>query len=166
MKVQNEHRRKVACSVETLGECLDSLSSRQDNLWPHELWPRMALNEPLAVGAEGGHGPIRYFVEEYEPGRRVVFRFTEPKGFLGTHSFQVNRAGEGAEMVHLISMETSGAALLSWPLVIRPLHDALLEDSLDKVEAYLAGEVWIHRDWPVSVKFLRRILARKGRKAS
>jgi hypothetical protein len=166
VRIRNTHRRQVGQSVESLGACLDSLSSAKDQLWPHELWPRMTFNQPLGVGARGGHGPIRYFVEEYEPGKRVVFRFTDPKGFLGTHSFQVNRAKNGAEIVHLIAMEVSGSALLSWPLIIRPLHDALLEDSLDKVGAHLAGEEWVQRDWPISVKFLRRILARRGRKSS
>lgn len=166
MRIRNRHERQVAHSAESLGECLDSLSSAHDRLWPHERWPRMAFDGPLRVGADGGHGPIRYFVEEYEPGKKVVFRFTEPRGFLGTHSFQVNRHEKGAEIVHLIAMEVSRSALLSWPMVIRPLHDALLEDSLDKVQAHLAGEEWVRRDWPISVRFLRNILARKGRKAS
>lgn len=166
MRIRNRHQRQVAHSVESLGECLDALSSSRDSLWPHELWPRMVFNGPLGVGVRGGHGPIRYMVEEYEPGTRVVFRFTEPKGFVGTHSFQVSPHEKGAEIVHLIAMDLSGLALLTWPLVFRPLHDALLEDSLDKVQAYLAGEEWVRRDWPISVRFLRKILARKGRKVS
>jgi len=49
----------------------------------------MKFDKPLSVSANGGHGPIRYFVEEYEPGKRVVFRFTGPNGFDGCHGYDV-----------------------------------------------------------------------------
>lgn len=84
MRIRNTHRRQVGHAVESLGECLDSLSSAKDQLWPHEFWP---------------------------------------------------------------------------------LRNALLEDSLDKVGAHLNGGEWVQRGWPISVKFLRRILARRGRKS-
>jgi len=123
----------------------------------------MAFDRPLETDAKGGHGPIRYFVEEYQPGRQVTFRFTKPDGFHGTHGFKVTPRESECELHHALEMTVSGSALLTWPLVFRPLHDALLEDGLDKVEAHLEGRDWIQRDLPFVVKALRRMLAKKRR---
>ena len=49
---------------------------------------------------------------------------------------------------------------LTWPLVFRPLHDTLLEDALDRAQATLSGDEWVKRGWPLSVRALRRMLAR------
>ena len=163
MRVSNRHSRSLGHSAEQVGACLDSLSGQADVLWPHDRWPRMAFDRPLGMDAKGGHGPIRYFVEEYRPGRRVTFRFTKPDGFHGTHGFQVTPTESGCELHHAIEMTVSESALLTWPLVFRPLHDALLEDALDKVEAHLEGRDWIQRDLPFVVKALRRMLAKKRR---
>jgi hypothetical protein len=126
----------------------------------------MVLDKPLGVGARGGHGPIRYYVEEFDPGRRVVFRFTSPPGFHGTHGFQVEASGVGCELHHTLDMRVSGSALVTWPFVLRPLHDSLLEDALDKVEANLSDQAWIRRELPPFVKVLRKMLARSRRKTA
>ncbi|MFH1763924.1 MAG: SRPBCC family protein [Gemmatimonadota bacterium] len=166
MKVQNHHCRRLHNPPEQVGERLDTLATRRDGLWPHERWPRMRLDKVLGVGAKGGHGPIRYVVEEYVPGRKVVFRFTGPKGFCGTHQFLVGTLEEGCELRHTIAMRISGSALLTWPAVFCPLHNALLEDSLDKVEAELSGSEWRRREWPLHVRVLRKLLARRSGRAS
>ena len=126
----------------------------------------MRFNEPLGVGAKGGHGPIRYFVEEFDPGSQIIFRFTGPAGFHGTHRFRVVPLEGDSELRHTIEMQVTGSALLTWPLVFRPLHDALLEDCLDKVEADLSGRVWGKRAWSLHVRILRKLLAGKGKKTS
>jgi hypothetical protein len=161
MRVRNHHGRWLDHSPASVGEYLDSLSGVNDRLWPHERWPPMVLDGPLAVGARGGHGPIRYTVTEYEAGRRVVFRFSAPEGFGGTHRFTVVEEKGGARLRHAIEMSVSGPARFSWPVVFRPLHDALLEDALDKVEAHLDGEPWRTRAWSPWVKLLRGLLARR-----
>ncbi len=83
MKVINIHSREHPVSSKEVGLLLDSLASKNDLLWPHHLWPRMKFDKPLSVNAAGGHGPIRYYVEKYEPGKLVQFHFTGPKGFDG-----------------------------------------------------------------------------------
>jgi len=163
LRVFNRHSRKLQKSPEAVGKLLDSLASRSDGLWPHELWPRMAFDKPLGVGAKGGHGPIRYTVESYEPGRFVTFRFTSPKGFLGTHVFTVEEADGETELTHTIDMKVRGGAILTWPMVFRPLHDALLEDALDKAQASLGGGEWERRGWSTYVRSLRRLLAKRRR---
>lgn len=162
LAIQNQHRRQVDHSPVAVGLRLDTLSMRDDRLWPHELWPRMLLDRPLGVGAQGGHGPIRYVVEEYDPGRQVVFRFISPKGFHGTHQFRVQGSEEKCEILHSIDMDVSGWALITWPILFRPLHDALLEDALDKLQADLAGSEWSRRGWSLYVRILRKMLAGKG----
>jgi hypothetical protein len=124
----------------------------------------MRFDGPLAVGAKGGHGPIRYSIEAYEAGREIVFRFHEPTGFNGTHRFSVRSVKQGCKLRHLIEMTVSGPALFTWPLVFRPLHDALLEDALDKAHSRLAGTEWAKRKWPWAVRTLRGMLARRSRR--
>jgi hypothetical protein len=50
---------------------------------------------------------------------------------------------------------------LSWPVFYRPLHDALLDDSLALAQASL-GQTPLIRKWSLWVRFLRWI-ASKGR---
>lgn len=158
MRVLNVHRRVLAAPMVDAGRLLDSLGSRHDLLWPTPEWPRMRFDRVLQVGADGGHGPIRYEVSEYVQGRRVVFRFKAPRGFRGTHALDlVPRAAGGCELVHTIDMEASGPARFTWPLVFGPLHDALLEDALDRASAATGSEFEPAR-WSLWVRLLRMLL--------
>ena len=158
MKVGNVHERRLRASVDQVGALIDTLSSRDDALWPDHSWPRMIFDRPLRVGATGGHGPIRYFVEEYAPPRFIKFRFTAPKGFDGFHAYEVIEAGKNTLLRHTLEMTTNGLAVLSWPLVFRPMHDALVEDSLATAEASL-GQLPRIRAWTPWVKFLRLLVS-------
>jgi hypothetical protein len=165
MTVINIHERVLGAPMTEIGELIDRLASADDRLWPRDRWPAMKLDRPLSVGATGGHGPIRYTVESYEPSRLVRFRFTAPRGFLGSHRFEVEAmGGEKAKLRHVIEMRVQGTARLTWPLAIRPLHDALMEDALDQAEVYTGGEPG-QRGWSPWVKFLRRVMSR-GRSAT
>jgi hypothetical protein len=120
----------------------------------------MRFDRPLGVGARGGHGPIRYFVEEREPGRCIRFRFTAPRGFLGTHGFDMEEvAPRAVRLRHTLEMSVEGLAMLTWPLFFRPLHDALIEDALDRAEAQAPGTPAGRREWSLYVKLLRWGLA-------
>lgn len=113
MKVLNVHEREIPVSAEEVGALLNSLSSGADALWPRTLWPLMRLDHPLGVGASGGHGPVRYAVEEFIPGHRVKFRFSGPRGFNGFHRFEVVPMSNGGTILrHTIDMEVRGIALL------------------------------------------------------
>lgn len=122
----------------------------------------MRFDQTLEVGAVGGHGPIRYRVEQYEPGRRALFRFTGPPGLSGTHEWRVVPAGGGCRIRHSIDGHAGGRMLLVWPLVLRPLHDALIEDALDKAESALTGIPAGPRPWSWWVRLLRRRAARRA----
>jgi hypothetical protein len=56
MKVINIHSREYPVSSKEVGILLDSLSSKNDLLWPHHLWPRMKFDKQLSVNSAGGHG--------------------------------------------------------------------------------------------------------------
>lgn len=115
----------------------------------------MHLDRPLQIGAIGRHGPIRYEVTTYEPGRRVCFRLIAPQGFDGFHGFEVvSVADTGTMLRHVLAMEARGRAVVTWPLVFRPLHDALIEDCLDTA-AHAVGDEPRLRTWSIWVRLLR-----------
>lgn len=166
MRVLNIHERRFRSSPQQAGRLLDSLTSPHDVLWPSKHWPRMRLDKPLGVGATGGHGPIRYSVVDYEPGRKVTFEFLSPRGFVGRHWFEVLGDGQsGATLRHTIDMSLVGFALLSWPIAIRPLHDALVEDALTNAQVAL-GEPPTPVPWSPWVRLLRRLAGGGGRRRS
>lgn len=127
----------------------------------------MVLDRGLAVASRGGHGPVRYEVSEYVPGRRVEFEFrpmARLRVFRGRHYFEVLPRGGESLLRHTIDVDTDFATWLQWKLVIEPLHDALLEDAFDKAERS-AGIPAPHRSrWPLRVRFLRRLVARSAAK--
>lgn len=159
--VRNEHRRRLAAAPDAVGALVDSLASPGDRLWPVPHWPAMRLDGPLVEGARGGHGPVRYRVEEYRPGRCVRFRFEAPAGFRGHHEYVVvPLGGEETLLRHSLVMRTTGRARLSWPLFYRPLHDALIEDSLDRACRSLGLAVPRPRRWSPLVRLLRAAAVR------
>lgn len=169
-RVRNVHERhfaaapdRVAAAPDRVGALLDGLGSPADRLWPSARWPPIRFDRPLQPGAIGGHGPVRYHVEAYEPGRRVTFRLQAPRGFDGFHRFELVPASDrGVTLRHVLEMDARGPALLTWPLIFRPLHDALVEDCLDCAATAL-GETPRLRPWPLRVRLLRRafrVLAR------
>lgn len=157
MQVLNVHERELKADPLEIGALIDPLSSKEDRLWPKHVWPPLKFDRPLAIGASGGHGPIRYFVEEYTPGQSVRFRFTGPRGFDGFHGYRIVAGPQRSVVLrHTLWMSTHGAAILSWPLVFRPMHDALIADSFATAQASL-GLAPAIRPWSLWVKMLRWI---------
>ncbi|MDQ3696479.1 MAG: SRPBCC family protein [Gemmatimonadota bacterium] len=166
MLIRNVHERLLSLAPAQVGALIDSLASPDDGLWPRDRWPAMRLDRPLTVGAIGGHGPIRYTVDEYEPGLKIRFRFTGMAGFVGTHGFIAEPAASGGTRLrHELLMHTEGSARLTWPAVFRPLHDALIEDALDRA-AVAAGQPPSAPAWSPWVRVLRRVLRRAARRHS
>ncbi|MEH1098374.1 hypothetical protein [Micromonospora sp. CPCC 205561] len=65
----------------------------------------------------------------------------------------------GAVLRHTLIMATGWPAWLTWPLFFRPLHDALIEDSLDRAAASLGVPVATPFRWSRRVRMLRRLAA-------
>jgi hypothetical protein len=156
--VLNVHERVFPARPEDVGALLDSLAGPDDQVWPGGQWPALHLDRGLAVGSHGGHGPVRYTVAAYVPGQWVRFEFSAPRGFHGFHEFTVHPARDGhAALRHTLSMRARGAARLTWPMMFRWTHDALIEDGLDGVERTLTGTVAHPARWSARVRFLRLI---------
>ncbi|MBI3926175.1 MAG: SRPBCC family protein [Armatimonadetes bacterium] len=162
MKIRNVHSRRMPVPVQDAGRLLDLLGGPDDPLWPRKKWPALRLDRPLGAGARGGHGPIRYFVEEYLPGRRVTFRFERPGLIRGVHYFQVRPAETGCVLEHAIEAWPGWYGWLLWPVAVRWLHDALIEDALDNAEKALTGAVPRPARWSPWVRWLRALAARLG----
>lgn len=163
MRITNVHSRVFSAdSLDRVGALIDSLAGDDDRLWPHENWPVLRFDRPLGVGAKGGHGPIRYHVTEYEPARRIRFVFSRPTGLRGYHEWQAQPVPAGYELRHSLVAKTVGWTVLSWPSIWRWLHDALLEDALDKAAVNL-GCGGPRSSWPVYVRVLRWAAGRRGR---
>jgi hypothetical protein len=155
VKVLNIHQRELNVTPDRVGALIDTLSSHDDLLSPKQAWLALILDRPLGVGAAGGHGPIRYVVEAYTPGRCVRFRFTGPAGFNGHHRYEViDSEPQRCVLRHTLEMTTSGRASLMWPVAWRHMHNALIEDSLALAQAAVAQPPQVQK-WSAWVRLLR-----------
>ena len=166
MKIYNRHERKIQAPVTDVGATLDTLAGPADQLWPGDNWPPMQFDTALREGARGGHGPVRYCVTEYMPGRRVVFQFDGnglTGGLDGRHFFEVVPRRDCAVIRHVVDADCDLRMWAKWRILIEPLHDALIEDAFDRVEQGLHGGSVKRSRWSPWVRFLRKM---RGRKAS
>jgi hypothetical protein len=137
----------------------DGLIDRAVELWPSDRWPPLVLDRPLGVGADGGHGFVRYRCTGYVPGRRVEFTFDPRIGMVGTHVLEAVPGG----LRHTLTGRPHGVMRLGWPLAVRWLHDALIEDLLDNA-ARAAGHPPVRpARWSPWVRLLRARIGRGGR---
>ncbi|MCQ0025572.1 SRPBCC family protein [Streptomyces somaliensis DSM 40738] len=166
MAVHNVHERLLAADESAVGALIDTLADGdRDLLWPGRDWSPVEFDRPLGPGAVGGHRPVGYTVSGYVPGRWIRFEFTRPRGFRGFHELAVLPAGPGrARMHHILTMSPRGLARITWPLVFRPLHDALLEDALDRAERACTGTVVRPARWSPYVRLLRALAVRAARR--
>lgn len=158
--IHNVHRRHLPVDTTEVWELVARFGGPDDELWPPG-WPPARLDGPLEPGTPGGHGPIAYVVDAVEPGRSASFRFTAPRGFHGHHRFEVvpDAGGDrGATLEHHLDMTADPPAFVAWCVAFRPLHDALLEELLDRAErastGRLAGPPAARSPW---VRLLRRL---------
>jgi hypothetical protein len=159
--MKNTHERILNAPIGTLAPLIDQLASRQDLFWPSSRWSAMKFDRPLAVGAIGGHGFIGYTIERYQPGHEITFRFTNPKGFNGMHRLSLEELPNGNTRVkHVIEASLEGSMVLGWHLFICFLHDALVEDGMDRAEAWIAQREWKPRELSPHVKSLRWLMAK------
>lgn len=141
--IYNVHQREIAAPVTVVGEILDTVGSADDRLWAGDIWVAepVVFDRPLGVGAAGGHGPIRYSVVEYEPGRRAVFEFAPDSGLSGTHRFELQELGpDRCRLTHVLEAETSRWMRPLVPILIG-WHDAMVETAMDRAEREATGSL-------------------------
>jgi len=140
--VEIVHERELPAKASEVGRLLERIGSAGDPLWPAPTWLPMRFDRPLGVGADGGHGPVRYHVTRYQPGRLVEFTFGRQTGLLGAHTFEVQERGPHRCLLrHRLSARPVGAMRLLWPAIVRTCHDAVLEQLLDNAERAVTGTV-------------------------
>ena len=156
--MRNVHERTVDGTSDDVWALVETLATPNDRLWPRDTWPAMELDNGLRVGSRGGHDNVRYRVERVDPGRSVVFRFETPTGLDGVHRFEVTPSGSRSVLHHIIEATPTGMMRVAWPLVVRWMHDALIEDAFDNAEATLGQESGQRRQHSTYVRQLFRIL--------
>lgn len=163
--MRNVHEREIDATPEDVGALLATLGSPQDRLWPAADWMPMRLDREVAVGATGGHADIRYTVSSYDPGSRVEFTFVPPTALVGWHAFEVEpRPGGGSLLRHVLVAEPRGSYRLLLPLVVRWIHDAVVEDALDRAEEAVGAGPAAPARWSAWVRVLRRLTGRPARR--
>lgn len=157
--INNIHEREVDADADLIGGMLDGLGRPGDQLWPSPAWLPIKLDRQVAVGADGGHGPVRYRVTEHEPGRRVRLEFDPELGLRGYHEFTVEPLGAARCVIrHELVGISTGSMRLLWPVAVRWMHDAVLEDLLDNAERAGTGTVKSPARWLRRVRLLHRFL--------
>ncbi len=158
MPAVSVHERVLPAPADEVGALID----RPERMWP-DRWPPMRLGSPIRVGEESRRGFLCEEVIDYRPGERLAFRVTSPEQLHGKHRFEVEPAGERQTVLrHVLDVAPDGAGRLLWPLVVRPLHDALLEDILDRAETAVGGSP-APRGWSRQVRLLRWYIGRRLR---
>src|SRR5262245_37287033 len=165
MMIRNVHSRELPVPIASVGPLLDGVLG-PDSIWPSEGWPALRLDGGLSVGSSGGHGPIRYRVSDYQQGKRLEFAFDPSMGIEGTHALELHSGGSGpgSTLVRhtLIGRPTAVATRLRWAFAIRWLHDALIEDLLDKVAVAAGCPPARPARWSPWVRLLRWVTSRRS----
>jgi hypothetical protein len=109
-------------------------------------------------------------VAAYEPGRRIAFDFEPGTGLRGGHRLEVQAAGDStARLSHVLDAEADGIYRFVRPIFLG-MHDALVEDLLDKAELAATGRVARPARWPRWLRVANRIEValrpRRGRPAA
>ena len=165
--MQNIQRRSINAPAPVVGALLDRLATADDPLWPSNAWSPLRLDAGLTPGSRGGHGPIRYSVAGYEPGRRIQLDFDPRLGIVGHHELRVTPDGpQRCELTHTIVASTHGRMRLLWPLAVRWLHEALIQDLLDNAERLTTGQLRRPATWSLRVRVMRRAFAPGTRKVA
>lgn len=158
MRIRNVHERAFAAPGKTVGSLIDRLASDYDDLWPSRWWPPLRLDRPLGPGARGGMGPSATPSRSTCPARRGI-HVHRAAGLGGEHRFELIDAGSDRPgLRHTLDGRAAGLMRLRWPLVFRPLHDALLEDALHGAERSMRAERPEPMAWSPYVRYCGRCL--------
>lgn len=157
--IVNVHQRTFPGATEDeLGALLDTLGQPHDRLWPTAAgnFPPMRLDGPLNEFPQGGHGLVRYHTTAYQPGRSVKWDFEPSLGLVGHHQAEVlpSPTDRGSILRHRLEGRPRGSMRVLWPLVVRWLHDACVEELFDQADASLAGTAPRARRHSPWVRFL------------
>jgi hypothetical protein len=157
MQIINKHERVVKTEKSKIGQMLDEICIKEKTVWPRDRWPAIEFEKSMSVGVAGGHDGIRYTITKYIPGKYLECKFTAPVGFIGSHTFEIIEIDNSTcKISHISRITPKGKIRILWPIIMRPLHDAMLEDLFDNVEI-AAGLNPNKKRWSFWVKMLRKL---------
>lgn len=161
--VRNIHQREYPVPAEQVGALLARAAEPDSPVWPPG-WPALVLDRPLGVGADGGHGLIRYRCTEWVPGRRVQFTLVPGSFLTGTHTFDVldGKWPDSSILRHEIDARLRGMGYILWPVAIRWIHDAMIEAILDRTAVSLGHPPVTPARPSRWVTFLRKVMSRRA----
>lgn len=120
MRVRRVHVRDLPVPVERVGALIGGLGGPADRLWPSERWPTTPLElDGPAIGTAGRQGlfrltQMRQVVANYEPGRRVAFRFAPDVGVVGTRTLDARPLdGNRTRLVHTLDARVQSSCCRS-----------------------------------------------------
>lgn len=151
MNVRNVHERELGATAALAGALVDE----PVRMWPSDRWP--ALTDS-GVGFLG-HEPL-----EHRAGEKRSYRITGPRGLDGWHGWDVEARGDRTVLRHTVEAHVTGGMRLGWPLVVRPMPDAIHEDILDEAERAVGG-VPAGRSWSPWVRALRWGIGKSRRRS-
>ncbi|MFD8953124.1 hypothetical protein ACFV0B_30220 [Streptomyces xanthophaeus] len=157
--------------------CSSDQSARPNSAGP---WSRSAASRASSAGRPGCrpglggsldqgevpllerlHGAQPHLGEQRWPPREAVVHGAAGRADGLGHEFAVLPVDADRTLLrHTPATSTSGLPRVTWPLVWRPLHDACLEDSLDRAELARTGAVARPARWSPYVRFLRTLAGR------
>ncbi|KTT03113.1 hypothetical protein SB14R_18140 [Pseudomonas oryzihabitans] len=153
------HQRSLHCTPAAVGALLAGFDAADSPLWPHATWPRDRFDGPMAEGSIGGHGATRYRLERYLPSQEALFRFISPQGYHGVHGFRIVALDhEHTCLSHFTCLHLSPYHWLMWHLLVRWVHDALINDLLDSAEYHLCDVTRRQSPWKWRVHLIRHLL--------
>ncbi len=163
MQIHNVHERVLNVPLDEAAPLIDQLGQPDDLMFPTPEWPPMILDGPLEVGAHGGHGPMRYSVSRYEPGQLAEFATDPGIGIVGTHAFSLEKLDDGRTLLrHTVQGELDGSMRVVWPVALRWIHDAMVEDILDQAERSTGHQPRKRQGWSPWVRALRALRSSKA----
>ncbi|MGW5816149.1 DUF2867 domain-containing protein [Streptomyces noursei] len=135
--IRDAHARTVHAPAATAGALLDHVGGAPDPPFPAPAWPPLRLDRPLGVGADGGHGTVRYRVVAHEPGRRIRFAFAPGRSGAspGHRELTVRPLGpDRCRVEHVLESRLPLARRIAWHLAIGCVHATVSEELLDNLE--------------------------------
>jgi hypothetical protein len=152
--MRNVVRRAIPADAETVGAQLERL----EVLWPAPMWPALRLDRGLVAGSNGRHGPISYRVETHEVGRRSRWVFSPEVGLTGYNEISVVSDGPGRSVItDVLTGRPRGRMEVVWPVGLRWLHEALVNDLFDNIERAATGRVrrpHRHSGWVRTIRWV------------
>jgi len=135
MHIRNTHRRWIARPAAEVFSALETVGTKDDRIWPAPSMPFERTPGPLRVGeTRESHGMIRAVLDEFDPGRRLVWRADQ--SFLqGTHGFEVIETDTGCRVEHVLDADLAWWFVPVWVLKVRAIHDRILERLLQRLES-------------------------------